>query len=120
MAPLLPVATPGEWLATHLAAHQPADDEPDGATWLGVEELLADGAAALRERHERLRAEDGASSPAAAKWLVSWFAGLLADAVGFTLATASAALLVRPGATRFRIDPDGWPDRGCAPTSTPG
>ena len=48
---------------------------------------------------------------AAAKWLLTWFAGGLADAVGFVFATASAALLAEPDRVRFGLHPDGWPDR---------
>lgn len=112
--PLLPAATPRRWLDTHLAAHQAAHDEPEAPadhTWVGVDQLLADGAARLHRQHAEVQAEHGAPPAAAAKWLVGWFAGLLADAVGFTLATASAALLVQPGRARFRLDADDYPDR---------
>ena len=111
--PLLTAATPREWLATHLVAHQAAHDEDGGSpdrTWITLDELLADGAAALRAAHARL-VTDGATPQAAAKWLVSWFAGRLADAVGHTWASAASALLVRPDAVRFRLHPDRWPDR---------
>ncbi|MGE3288443.1 MAG: hypothetical protein AB7J32_20420 [Pseudonocardia sp.] len=115
LAPLLPAATPRRWLETHLAAHQAAHDaDGPGAApvrrWTGVAALLGDDAAALHEIHADLVA-DGASPAAAAKWLASWFAGGIADIVGFVFATASAALLVRPGRARFRLDADGRPDR---------
>lgn len=112
--PLLPADTPDEWLATHLTAHQAArDDEPSpgSSRWVGTAQLLADDAAHLRREHARMVAEDGTPPAAAAKWLASWFAGHLADSAGYVYATASAALLLRPGAARFRLHPDGWPDR---------
>ncbi|MGD9531538.1 MAG: hypothetical protein AB7V44_32750, partial [Pseudonocardia sp.] len=115
LAPLLPAATPLRWLETHLAAHQAAHDAdgPGAATprrWTGVGALLDDDAAALHDLHAGLVA-DGAAPAAAAKWLASWFAGGIADVVGFVFATASAALLVRPGRARFRLDDGGLPDR---------
>lgn len=118
VVPLLTAATPADWLATHLVAQQSAHDEPgepDGERrWVDVAELLADDAAPLRRAHARLLAQDDAPPAAAAKWLASWFAGGLAGAVGFVYGAAAAALLVEPGATRFRLHPDGWPDR-CDP-----
>lgn len=110
---LLPAPTPRDWLATHLAAHQARHDDPYGPaerTWVGTGELIADGAALLHAGHARLVA-DGASPAAAAKWLTGWFAGRLADTVGYALATAEAGLIVRPGRARFRLHPGGWPDR---------
>jgi len=109
-APLLAAATPWEWLATHLTSDPDVDGAPEPA-WVGVDELLAGQAAHLRRCHARLVAEDGATPQAAAKWLTSWTAGQLADAVGFTYAAASAALLVRPGRARFGLDGGGYPDR---------
>jgi hypothetical protein len=110
---LLRAATPQEWLATHLEARQSAHDDPAAGQprWVGVADLLADGAAPLRAAHARLVAAGGTPPAAAAKWLVGWFAGGLADASGYLLAAASAALLVPAGATRFRLHPGGWPER---------
>ena len=53
---------------------------------------------------------------------MSWFAGGLADTVGFMLAMAGAAPLVELDATRWRMDPDGWPeyaDPGAVPVAVP-
>jgi hypothetical protein len=112
--PLLLADTPAAWVATHLAAFQAAhDDEPGpvaGHRWTSAGELLADGAAPLRREHARLTA-DGTTPAAAAKWLVGWYAGGIAEAVGFAYATGAAALLPDPAGLRFRVHPDGWPDR---------
>ena len=113
-APVLRAATPREWIVTHLSAHQAAhDDEPPAGEprWVTSGDLVADGATVLRRAHARLVADDGASPAAAAKWLAGWFAGGLADAAGFVYATGGAALLVDGAGVRFRLHPDGWPDR---------
>lgn len=113
---LLTAPTPARWLRTHLTAHVGDHDVPDeersGAPrWVGLADLLADDSAMLREAHRGLQVDDGAAPTAAAKWLVSWFAGSFADAAGFTLATASAGLCAHPEQVRWRLHPDGWPDR---------
>ena len=112
-APVLRAATPQEWLATHLEAQQSAHDEPGAGTprWIGVADLLADGAAHLRAEHARLREADGAPPAPVAKWLAAWFAGGIAAASGYVLAAASAALLLPAGAARFRLHAGGWPER---------
>lgn len=110
--PLLLADNPQAWLATHLTAHQSADDEDlsPGQRWVRIADLLADDTAHLRREHARMIAENGTPPAAAAKWLAGWFAGRLADRAGFVYA-ASAALLLAPEAARFRLHPDGWPDR---------
>lgn len=109
---VLDAATPAQWLATHLAAlDAPADPAAGAFRWAGPDDLLADGAAPLRDAHARIVAERGASPAAAAKWLVSWFAGRLAGAVGFTFGAVSAGLLVEQASIRWRLHPGGWPDR---------
>jgi hypothetical protein len=81
--PLLRAADPQEWLATHLEAHQSAHDEAHGVVvggelrWVGVAELLDGDAAVLRREHTRMVTQDGTPPAAAAKWLVSWFAGAI-------------------------------------------
>lgn len=105
MAPDLPLApTPAQWLDTGLAPHLGAST-PD-AGWVGLDGLDRACLAALHAQH--LAA--GATGPAAAKWLVGWFPGGVAAAVGRTLALTGAALVVDPGAVRWRVHPDGWPD----------
>lgn len=113
---LLPADTPALWSAVHPEARAARHDEPtpDGAAgpaWATAAHLLADDAAVLRAAHARACEEDGAFPAAAAKWVVSWFAGGLADAVGFMFAGASAAPLVRLDRARWRLHRDGWPDR---------
>jgi hypothetical protein len=112
--PLLAAATPQAWLATHLAAHFIRHDVDGSAdrdhAWFTAAALLAEDAAVLHRTHARLVADDGATPAAAAKWVAGWFPGGLADAVGFTLATAAAALLLDGDAVRWRMNPGGWPD----------
>lgn len=110
---LLPAATPTEWIDIHLVGHftrhGAAEPQAPDRVWLTRAELLAADAAVLRRSHQRVSADD-ASAAAAAKWLAGWFPGALADAVGFTLAAASAALLLDGDHVRWRMDPGGWPD----------
>ena len=117
--PLLAAPTPDAWLEGHLVANQSAHEEPGepaGAERrrIAIPDLLADDASFLRRAHATLIAQDGATPAAAAKWLVGWFAGGVAGTAGFVYAAASAALLIAPEAVRFRLHPDGWPDR-CDP-----
>lgn len=110
---VLPAATPREWLATHLEARQAVHDDPHAGPvrWVGPDALLADDAAHLRELHARLRERDGAPPAAVAKWVAGWFAGGVAAASGYVLAAASAALLLPADGLRFRLHPEGWPER---------
>ncbi|MFP5321618.1 MAG: hypothetical protein ACLGIC_07190 [Acidimicrobiia bacterium] len=112
-----------------------AGDAPDVATWLGSQlarrfddwvaaevrtevvtlaGALADDAAVLREHHDRL-VDGGVPAPAAATYLVEWWAGIVAGAVGEALATTGAGLVVdgieAPTDIRFHVHPDGWPCR---------
>lgn len=111
---LLPAATPDQWVDSHLISHftrhGAAGPQAPDRVWLTRAELLAADAAVLRRSHEKVSADDDASPAAAAKWLAGWFPGALADAVGFTLAAASAALLLDGDRVRWRMDPGGWPD----------
>jgi hypothetical protein len=104
IAPLLAAPTPAQWLEMHLPRH----DGPPG-TSVGVADLLAADGALLRTVHARLLDEYGATPTAAAKWLVSWFAGTLAGAVGLALATASAGLLPDARSVRWWRDVQGVP-----------
>jgi hypothetical protein len=127
--PLLTAAGPGEWFATHLAAHQNAHAEHEDAdgpqVWVGLDDLLTDGAVLLADTHRRVLAGDGrgGSAQMAAKWVLSWTAGPVAAAVGHVLGTGAAGLLVDRGPVRLRLHPDGWVDRvdpgGCPVAVTP-
>lgn len=127
--PVLAAATPGEWFARHLLAHAEAHDEgsaPAGPQeWVGIDDLLADGAALLARTHGRVLAGDGLGGTAqmAAKWVLSWTAGPVAAAVGLVLGAGSAGLLVDRGEPRLRLHADGWVDRvepiGCPVAVTP-
>ena len=82
-APVLPAATPAQWLATHLEAHLAAHEtgpvDPATRTWADERAVLADGAAMLRDAHARVLAGGGGTSQMAAKWVVGWSAGAVAD-----------------------------------------
>ena len=108
MTLLLPAPTPSDWLATHAKARSVG--EPDDPMWVTAADLLAAGAAGLRAVHTRLREQDDVPAVPAAKWVVSWFAGGLADTVGFMLALAAAAPLVELDRARWRLHADGWPE----------
>lgn len=111
-APLLAAPSPSRWFATRLPIFTGRYDEAATAgTWVGAQALLAADAAPLRATHAHLVTAYGATPAAAAKWLVSWVAGELAGVVGFTLAAASAGLLVERAAVRWRMGPDGRPGR---------
>ncbi len=105
---LLAAPSPAEWFATRLPGFTGRDDvaDPPG-TWVGADALLA----SLCGTHAHLVEVYGATPAAAAKWLVSWVAGELAGAVGFTLAAASAGLLVERDTVRWCVGPDGRPAR---------
>lgn len=110
---LLSADTPQEWLHRHLEAHAAAMDEAAGdapGTWSTLASALAHDARSLREVHARLTADGSATTAAAAKWVTSWAAGPVAEAVAFVLATASAGVLVT-GDVEVRWHPDGWVDR---------
>ena len=106
-----------EWLATHLAerfGHR-GDNGPTGpAQVVNLSDLLADGAAPVRAHHARLVAA-GIPGAAAATYLADWFAGAVAGAVGYGLATAGAGFLLAESdgcdGIRFHLHPDGWPLR---------
>ncbi len=127
LRPLLEAPTPQAWLDTHLerhfAVHEVDGAEDPGLDWVGPEDLLADDAAPLVAAHARILA-DGGTPQMAAKWLVAWTAGSLADAVGFLLATGAAGVLADTGRVRWRRHPGGWVDRarpeGCTVLVTDG
>ncbi|WP_380164914.1 hypothetical protein [Jannaschia sp. R86511] len=127
LPPLL-AGTPAAWLATHLEGHLARHEtEPVDAaerTWVQAPAVLADDAAFLRAAHRRILADDGGTAQMAAKWLVGWTAGTVADAVGFVLATGGAGVLADTAPLRWRLHPDGWVDRvsldGCRVLVAPG
>lgn len=106
------------WLSTHLRARFTAragEEEVDGpVAVVSVADLVADDAALLRAIHATLVA-DGTPAPAASTYLAGWFAGMVAGAVGYGLATAGAGLLAggpaSTGSLRFHLHPEGWPLR---------
>lgn len=112
-SPLLTAATPADWRARHGRAGSVdpvrSDAEPPPPRWIGAPELLDGRAGELRATHERL-CRDATPPVPAAKWVVSWFAGGLADAVGLMLAMAAAAPVVELATARWRMDPGGWPE----------
>lgn len=121
--PPLRAAHPRAWLEEHLSARQrrhDADAVPEAERrWVDLADLLRDDATHLREAHLRVMTQDGAPPPAAAKWVASWYAGQLADAVGYVYAAGHAAMLVRPDLVRFGLHPEGWAqlvDVTCAET----
>lgn len=113
--PVLTAPTPRRFLDEHLerhhARHEAGPVDPTTRTWLVVDDLLADEAAFLRAAHRRILDADGGTPQMAAKWLVGWVAGTVADAVGFVLATGGAGVLADTAPLRWRLHPDGWVDR---------
>lgn len=105
---LLAAPSPSQWFATRLPVFTGRYDVAgQEGTWVEADALLA----SLRAVHAWLVADYAATPAAAAKWLVSWVAGELAGAVGFTLAAASAGLLVERAAVRWRVEAGGRPGR---------
>lgn len=106
--------TPASWVTDALERHSLAvaegpDDGP--VSWVRPGDLLIDDAAALQGLHARLVDGGSATPAAAAKWVLGWTAGALADAVGFVLATTGAGLLADTGDIRLRMVAGGWADR---------
>lgn len=106
-ATVLTAASPSAWLATHLAARYDATEDP---RWWTLRDLLVADAAALRALHTRLCVRDGVPPRAAANYLAAWVGGALADAIGFSLATAEAGFVAHPAHVRWRREPEGWID----------
>lgn len=124
--PLLRAPGPAEWFATHLRPTVDSDEQPsEPGRWVGIDELLADGAALMVEAHRKVLAGDGRGGTAqmAAKWVLTWLGGPVAAAVGLALAAGSAGVLVGSGPVRLRLHPDGWVDQvdpaGCVVAVTP-
>lgn len=113
---VLDAPDPRAWLDTHLRARfddweEEAELDAPGQIKTAAD-LLADDAALIRTAHARLVA-DGTPAPAAATYLADWYAGAVAGAVGYALATTGAGFLLSQstGAVRFHLHPDGWPYR---------
>lgn len=113
---VLDAPDPEAWLDTHLRARfddweEEADLDAPGQI-VTTADLVADDAALLRAAHTRLVA-DGTPAPAAATYLADWYAGAVAGAVGYALATTGAGFVLSDstGAVRFHLHPDGWPYR---------
>ncbi|MGJ7441809.1 hypothetical protein [Aquipuribacter sp. MA13-6] len=124
---LLQAETPQQWLdvhlEAHLAVHETTPVDPAERTWVEGPHVLGDDAAFLRAAHRRILGDDGGTPQMAAKWLVAWTAGTVADAVGFVLAAGGAGVLADTAPLRWRLHPDGWVDRvsldGCTVLVTP-
>lgn len=108
---------PGEWAAAVLqqrydrwAEHDPGG-EPAPGRWMSVADVVADGCRWLRDLHPTVMSEFAAPPDTAATYLAGWYAGALADVVGYGLATAGAGMVLRPEAVRLHVHPDGWVDR---------
>lgn len=106
-----------EWLATHLVGrfgHWDDNGLSGPSQVVSISDLVNNDAAVVRAHHARLVAA-GTPGAAAATYLTDWFAGAVAGAVGYALATAGAGfLLAGPGGCddiRFHLHPDGWPVR---------
>lgn len=104
-----------EWLATHLAerfGHRDDNGLTGPAQVVSISDLVTDHAAPVRAHHARLVAA-GMPGAAAATYLTDWFAGAVAGAVGYALATAGAGFLLAEmdgcDDIRFHLHPDGWP-----------
>lgn len=113
---ILDAPDPRTWLDTHLRARfddweEEAELDAPGQI-VTAADLVADDAALLRTAHAGLVA-DGTPAPAAATYLTDWYAGALAGAVGYALATAGAGFVLSDStdAVRFHLHPDGWPYR---------
>jgi len=117
----LPIALPAPstqaWLDTHLRARFDDWEEEAELTGpaevIGITDLHADDGARLRAAHDRLVVE-GTPPPAAATYLADWYAGAIAGAVGYGLATAGAGFLATPtpdAEVQLHLHPDGWPFR---------
>ncbi|PWJ56238.1 hypothetical protein SAMN06264364_101213 [Quadrisphaera granulorum] len=103
--------SPQEWadtcLRSFLRSEDPSVDERERA-WLTSADLFADGAAHLRESHRRIMKEHSATPAAAAKWLVGWYPGRVAHALGYAYANRAASITVDADQLRFGRHPDGW------------
>ena len=105
LPPVLTDPTPAGWATRHLLAHQARHDGPGPTgSWVRPDADL------LARLHAGLVVQ-GATPPAAAKWLTSWFAGSLTDAVAFTLGLGAYGLVLDPAGLRWRLHPGGWVDR---------
>jgi hypothetical protein len=111
----LSAPTPQAWWATHLHRYFAGRDEESlpaaEPLWVDVAAVVADEGALVRDLHRQLLAAQGGTAQMAAKWIVDWYAGTPAGAVGFVLATADAGVLLDPDTVRLRLDAEGWVDR---------
>lgn len=111
----LPAPTPQAWWATHLHRYFVGRDEESVPAveprWVDVASVVDRDGALLHDLHRELLAAEGGTAQMAAKWIMDWYAGTPAGAVGFVLATADAGVLLDPDAVRLRLDAHGWVDR---------
>lgn len=112
-----PAGGPAEWAATVLQerydrwAERDADAVPGGGRWVEVADVVADDCRFLRELHPRVMAAHAAPPDTAASYLAGWYAGAVADVVGYALATAGAGLVLGADDARLHTHPEGWIDR---------
>lgn len=117
---VLPATDPATWLGTHLGARYDeweaeAALHPDAAVGVAtIADLVAGNAAPIGAAHRRI-VDRGTPPQAAATYLAEWYAGAIAGAVGYGLATAGAGFVLDPtGAgpgVLLHLHPDGWPFR---------
>jgi hypothetical protein len=114
--PSLPATSPAEWLQAfpaRLAVERGAAAIGPGSS-LRMSELLADDGRHLRLAHERLRSAGGVPARPAAMYLVGWFAGSVAQLVGFGAAAGGFGLVVDPTSILWDVLPSGYPVRAAA------
>lgn len=105
---VLPALDPAAWRATHLPARRAAwGDVGEIAEHRDLAELLVNGAAELRAAHARL-VEEGTPPAAAAMYVAGWFAGGVAEAVGWGLVAGGAGFVVDPASVVYGLHEEGW------------
>lgn len=108
---ILDAPTPGDWLDRHLPSFYPhhhveaAEGRP--STSLGVDDLVADGAALLRAAFDH-EVEEGWPPQAAATNLAGGWGGSVSTFVAFLAVASDAHWLVSPAGLRWARHPDGW------------
>lgn len=116
-APALTASNPQEWLATHLGAFYAIDDtshdhggEPTRteSRWWAVPDLVADGGP-MGQIHRKLVGQ-GLPPQTAGTYLAGWIGGMIAEAIGFALATGGAGFVCDPSSVRLHLHPAGWGD----------
>jgi hypothetical protein len=109
---------PQYWAATVLqerydrwAEHEPGDGDRPPGRWIGIHDVLADDGRMLRELHPHVMEQYAAPPDTAATYIAGWYAGALADVVGYGLASAGAGVLLESQTVRLHLHDDRWIDR---------